>query len=152
MPNTTNHNIYYPDSATNISPLETVFSTLASSVDTAIEALVDGEVADLRTDVDAKATAGALGVPFRMSAGSGTSSSTLGNGSSETIDITFPVGRFSQTPILSLVSSSVRYTLSVASVSSTGFTMNVRNNTSATGTSYTYYWTATQMLVASAAG
>lgn len=152
MPNTTNHSIYYPDSATTISPLETVFSTLASSVDTAIEALVDGEVADLRTDVDAKATAGQLGVPFRMSAGSGTSSSTIGTGSSETHNITFPVGRFSQAPIVTAISTSVRYTLSVSSISATGFTLTVRNNTDATGTSYTYYWQAVQMTVGAGNG
>lgn len=152
MPNTANHSIYYPDSSTSISPLETVFSTLASSVDTAIEAVVDNQIADLRTDVDAKATAGQLGVPFRMSAGSGTSSSALPSGSSETFDITFPVGRFSQTPIPSALTSSVRYTVSVSSVSSTGMTISVRNNTSATGTSYTYYWQAVQMTVGAGNG
>lgn len=151
MPNTTTHNIYYPDSATNISPLESVFSTMATSVDTAIE-VVDLKVDTLTTTVATKAVAGTNGMPYRMSAGSGSSTSALPDGSSETFTITFPTGRFNQTPIVTASSSSVRYTLAISAVTSTGFTLTVRNNTGATGTSYTYYWHAVQMTVGAGNG
>ena len=151
MPTTTNHSIYYPDSATSISPLESVFSTLASSVETAMNT-IDTNIETVQDDVDTKATAGELGVPFRMAAGSGSDGAALGNGSSETFNITFPVGRFSYAPIVSVSSTSVRYTLAVSSITSSGFTLTVRNNSGATGTTYSYYWTATQMLIGSAAG
>ena len=151
MPNTSAHNIYYPDSATNIAPLESVFSTMATSVDTAIESVAD-DLATLTTTVGTKAVAGEGGMPYRMSAGLGTSTSALPDGSSESFTVTFPTGRFNQTPIVTASSSSPRYTLAISAVSSTGFTLTVRNNTGTTGTSYTYYWHAVQMTVGAGNG
>ena len=43
MPNTAPHNIYYPDAATNISPLHPVLGAMSTSVETALTT-IDGVV------------------------------------------------------------------------------------------------------------
>lgn len=60
--------------------------------------------------------------------------------------VTFPVGRFSVTPSIVAATSSPRYIAAVASASSTGFTLTVRNVSDATGTTYTWNYQAIEIV------
>jgi hypothetical protein len=150
MPNTTNHSIYYPDSSTSISPLETVFAVAASSVETALNDITD-VTDELRTDVDAKAIAEDL--PFKMAAGTGSNETGLAVNATHTYtEVAFPLGRFTYPPIMVGSTSSQRYTISFSAITANDCTITVRNVSDATGTGYTYQWQAVQMLSTGAAG
>jgi len=87
-----------------------------------------------------------------MAAGSATNGTALLVNTQEGFTLTFPVGRFSVAPIMTGSASSPRHTVSFTSVSSTGFTINMRNVSDATGTAYSYQWQAIQMTSGAAAG
>ena len=84
-----------------------------------------------------------------MAAGRTTSemgSSALSINTQVTIAIPFPTGRFTAIPSVTANTSSARYVAAVSSVTTTGFTLIIRNVSDATGTTYTYHWQAIQML------
>jgi hypothetical protein len=88
-------------------------------------------------------------VPFVMAANrttsvTGTTALTINTG--ESFAITFPVGRFSTSPAVTASTSSVRYVAAVTQVTSSGFTLSVRNVSDATGTTYLYHWQAIEIL------
>jgi hypothetical protein len=95
---------------------------------------------------------GSAGIPFRMAAGSASNGTALLVNGQEGFTLTFPVGRFTQAPIMTGSASSPRHTVSFTGISSTGFTINMRNVSDATGTAYSYYWQAIQMTSGAAAG
>jgi hypothetical protein len=66
--------------------------------------------------------------------------------SQETVSVTFPAGRFSVVPSVTASTSSPRYVAAVGSVTTSGFTMTIRNVSDATGTTYTYNWQAIEIL------
>ena len=99
---TTTNGIYYPTSSDPIAPLEGVFSTMATSVDTAVKKIQSG--------VSSSFVVG----------------TTVGN--SNTITVTFPVA-FSAAPAittsLSMTAAGSAYTLAIYAVSATQFTAKV---------------------------
>jgi len=70
----------------------------------------------------------------------------------ETITITFPSGRFSVAPILTVSSQSSRYQMGILSIGTASANLQVRNVSAATGTSATIYYQAVQMTSGTAAG
>jgi hypothetical protein len=112
-----------------------VFSTLARTV------------ADVYTQTQSDTKYGIIGTsaPFRMAAGS----VSVANGGSSAV--TFPTGRFTQTPLVTLgiqaASSTVSAPASTSSITSTG--MNIFNSGSVTRT---ISWIAVQMTSGSSAG
>jgi hypothetical protein len=90
--------------------------------------------------------------PYSMSAGNATAVGTGGTTASATV--TFPVGRFSQAPIVttSFTQGSI-YFSNANAITSSGFTLILRdrNDTAITG-SFTTNWQALQMTSSSGAG
>ena len=80
----------------------------------------------------------------RTTSTSGTTALTINDG--ETFAITFPVGRFSVSPAVTASTSSVRYVAAVNSVTTSGFTLSIRNVSDATGTTYLYHWHAIEII------
>jgi hypothetical protein len=60
--------------------------------------------------------------------------------------VTFPVGRFTVAPAVIANTSSPRYAVAVGSVTSSGFTMTVRNVSDAAGTTYTWNYLAIELV------
>jgi hypothetical protein len=60
--------------------------------------------------------------------------------------VTFPTSRFTVAPSVTANTSSPRYAVAVTSVSSTGFTMIVRNVSDGTGTTYTWHYQAIEIV------
>lgn len=88
-------------------------------------------------------------VPFKIAANrttSTTGTSALAVNTGETFPITFPVGRFSSSPSVTVSTSSVRYVAAPNSVTTSGFTLSVRNVSDATGTTYLYHWQAIEVI------
>ena len=91
--------------------------------------------------------------PYAQAAGTAdATTSALAADAIETITITFPTGRFSVAPIISLSSGSSRYQFGILSISALSANVQVRNVSAATGTSTTIYYQATQMSSTSAGG
>ena len=80
----------------------------------------------------------------RTTSTSGTTALTINDG--ETFAITFPVGRFSVSPAVTASTSSVRYVAAVTQVTTSGFTLSIRNVSDATGTTYLYHWHAIEII------
>lgn len=91
--------------------------------------------------------------PFAEAAGSLSMAQNLANGSNVTTSITFPQGRFTEPPIISLSSNGIVY-LFQGSVTASGFTLGVANRSgSALGAQgVIVHWTAVQMTPTSGAG
>lgn len=92
--------------------------------------------------------------PHAQSAGK-VALTTLAANASQTLSVTFPAGRFSQPPIVSLQSYSTRYTLQVTdgSVTTSGFTMIASNFSGAGASSASAFtWHAVQMSQSGGAG
>jgi hypothetical protein len=88
-------------------------------------------------------------LPYRIAANRTTSAggTTLAVNTQETATtVTFPASRFSGTPSVVAATSSARLGISVGSVSSTGFTMIVRNVSDATATTYTWHYQAIEIV------
>lgn len=88
-------------------------------------------------------------VPFKIAANrttstTGTTALTVNTG--ETFAITFPVGRFSASPSVTVSTSSPRYVAAATVVTTSGFTLSVRNVSDATGTTYLYHWQAIEVI------
>lgn len=97
----------------------------------------------------------ATGVPFAMAANRTTTAAgtALAVNTQETaVTVTFPTSRFSVIPAVTANTSSPRYAVAITTVSTTGFTMIVRNVSDATGTTYTYNWMAIQMTSGAVSG
>ena len=78
-------------------------------------------------------------------------SATSGTGSNVTV--TFPVGRFSVAPnVITGIGGSSRFNVASNSITTSGFTIRADNFTSATASSSTATWEATQMLAGAASG
>ena len=172
--NTTPDNIQYPVSTDNIAPLETVFASMANSVQTALNTraiksyrwantaarnaqagMAAGDVGyqiDDKTSWTYSGTAwvrgdspGDPGIPFRVAAGT---TATLPAGSFVTIDL--PADRFTQPPIIITqintgAGGDVGATLRVTSVTTTTFLLSSTVAAPA-------FWAATQMTSGSASG
>jgi hypothetical protein len=80
----------------------------------------------------------------RTTSVTGTTALTVNTG--ETFAITFPVGRFSASPAVTASTSSPRYIAAVTAVTTSGFTLSVRNVSDATGTTYLYHWHAIEVI------
>jgi hypothetical protein len=88
-------------------------------------------------------------LPYRIAA----NRTTTAGGTALTVNtqetattVTFPASRFSGTPSVVAATSSARLSISVGSVSSTGFTMIVRNVSDATATTYTWNYQAIEIV------
>ena len=108
----------------------------------------DNAMGAIANYLDALATAG---IPYRMAAGRVTinvSASATGFTA-----VTFPAGRFTQAPIVTLVHNTANYTPAYFGTTTSGFNAYARHvdNASATAT-VTGDWTATQMLAGAAPG
>lgn len=91
--------------------------------------------------------------PYAQAAGTAdAATSALAADAIETITITFPTGRFSVAPILSVSSQSSRYQMGILSIGTASANLQVRNVSAATGTSATIYYQAVQMSSGTAAG
>lgn len=101
MATTTPDNIYYPTSGENVAPLETVFATQASSVQTALNAArTERNAIDTRLD-DLEEKVG----PYAMAAGVATFPTTAA-GATSSVTVTFPAGRFNVAPVVNVVANS----------------------------------------------
>jgi len=89
--------------------------------------------------------------PFSAAAGF---ASLVGTGSSSaTTTVTFPVGRFSQTPVISVSAPNAAISISAVSATSSGFTIGMRHiDAGNIGSTYSTPWQAMQMTSASAGG
>lgn len=126
MATTSPDNIYYPTSSNQIAPLETVFSTLAASVQTALNAK-QSAINALDNRLDAiEADAGKLDKLPRAVATGTVGNTTVPAGGNVTTNISFPAGRFSSTPVVTVtpVNSARDITAYASSVTATGFTLN----------------------------
>lgn len=143
MATTSPDNIYYPTSTTGVAPLETQFSTLAASVQTALnskQSAIDG----LDTRLDAvEADASKLDKLPRAVATGSVGNVTVGAGTNVTTNISFPAGRFSSAPIVVVSQyNGARDTMAYPSnVTSTGFTLN-RGSMSIVSRSVGAHWHA----------
>lgn len=92
------------------------------------------------------------GIPFAMAAGAVSIASAASNGGSST-SVTFPSGRFSVAPIVTVtIGGSTRFNIGTSSVTASGFTVRVDNFTSGTALASTAQWEAVQMTSGAAAG
>lgn len=91
-------------------------------------------------------------VPYRWAAG--TVSISLSNASSGTLAVTFPAGRFTQAPIVTVTTANSHFLIAtMAGLTATGFTAGVRHIDAATTTAtLTVNWVAVQMLPGAAPG
>lgn len=80
----------------------------------------------------------------RTTSTTGTTALTVNTG--ETFAITFPVGRFTVSPSVTVSTSSPRYVAAATVVTTSGFTLSVRNVSDATGTTYLYHWQAIEVI------
>lgn len=106
------------------------------------------------TQTDAKT---ALGIPFAMAAGTVTVTATASNAGSATV--TFPVGRFTQRPVVfsaitqTTAGNTQSYVARAAGITATGFTQNIITANGSTNTAtVTVDWIAVQMTSTNAAG
>lgn len=140
---TTPDGIVYPTLSDQGDDLPAVFATLASSVQAAITAL--------RTSTTNALNAHAANQASRMSAGSVTKAGPFAAGSSTSQAITFPAGRFTVAPIVTVTTSRSRINVGVSSVTTTGATLLLENwSTGAEPNSVVLYWQALQMGAAAA--
>lgn len=177
MATTTPDSIYFPTANDQVAPLETVFATMASSVQTALtgtraiytyrwantaarNAQVGMRAGDRGWQTDTSTEYIYLNnawkpyVPFGQAAGTVTYSNNLGSGSFlSPINVTFPTGRFSQPPIVSVVCSNTRVTAGYSNKTATGFRIEGGNWSGGTANgAFTFDWTAVQMTSANATG
>lgn len=75
-----------------------------------------------------------------------TGTTALAVNTGETFAITFPASRFSVSPAVTAATNSPRYIAAVSGVSTSGFTLSVRNVSDATGTTYLYHWHAIEIV------
>jgi hypothetical protein len=80
----------------------------------------------------------------RTTSTTGTTALTVNSG--ETFAITFPSGRFSVSPAVTAATNSPRYIAAVTQVTTSGFTLSVRNVSDASGTTYLYHWNAIEIV------
>jgi len=128
---------------------------VSSTIDTTELGYLNGVTSNIQTQLNNKQNAGAGGIPIAMAANATTTAggTALAVNTQETATtVTFPAGRFSVTPAVTANTSSPRYVVAITSVSSTGYTMVVRNVSDATGTTYTWNWMAVQMTAGSVSG
>ena len=84
--------------------------------------------------------------PLRPAAvAAGTASVTFtGTDQAPTLAVTFPVGRFTTAPSVSIVSSTRTYVAGAAGLSATGFVLGGLNISGNSSSTITYYWTAVE--------
>jgi hypothetical protein len=109
--------------------------------------LAKSQITDLVSDLAARPVPGSAGIPFLMAAN--VSPSFTGSGT-----VTFPVGRFTQPPIVTatLVSSSAWTSVTTGNSSTSGVTVYAWAGATAATTARTAYWTAIQMTSGAAGG
>lgn len=91
--------------------------------------------------------------PWAQAAGVASISATLAQGAFDEVTVTFPAGRFTANPIMSVSANNVRYSISVLSLSTTGATFRYANWSTGNATSGgSLYWVATQMTSTTGAG
>jgi hypothetical protein len=94
-------------------------------------------------------------LPYAYAAGTGaTTTGALGtaDGTTVTINITYPASRFTVAPIVQAWTTNNRYTVSIGTNTAGSAVATVRNVSAASGTDATLYWTAVQMTSGTAAG
>jgi hypothetical protein len=91
--------------------------------------------------------------PFKMAAGQLLGQSALAaNAQSSGVTLTLPAGRFTQPPIVTVISTSPRYVIAIGTVTTSTANVTVRNVSDASGTTYDLYFQAIQMTSGSSAG
>jgi hypothetical protein len=145
-----------PESADYIKRLEAKLVSIQKSLNVALSSVqflknkTSGYISKMKPGVD--------GVPYAQSSGTVTLPSTLANGVSANVTVVFPTGRFSQTPIITIGTNSVRITAQADARSADGFRFLVNNFSGATAgpgsgdTTLLGFWTATQMTEDSSSG
>lgn len=146
MATTPTHGIYFPVETDVITPLQQVFATLASSVDSAISGIAVTTVnrAKLAADVT-------RGLPFAISAGS-QSVGAVPAADSVNVTVTFPAGRFSVAPIVTATSDSDRLSAAVTATTATTATIRLTNRSNFASGTTTVKWQAMQMASGNGAG
>lgn len=130
-------------------------ASISGTITTTELGYLNGVTSGIQSQLNAKAVAGSNGVPFAMAANRTTTAAgtaLAANAQETATTVTFPTSRFSVVPAVTANTSSPRYVVAVGSVSSTGFTMTVRNVSDATGTTYTWNWMAIQMTSGAVSG
>jgi hypothetical protein len=89
--------------------------------------------------------------PYAQAAGSWTPPNQAA-GNTSTQHVTFPAGRFTVAPLVTVAAGSSRLTIAAASITSTGFDLQSSNWTSAASTGAPISWHAVQMTSTSASG
>lgn len=120
---TTAKGIYYPTSSDNIAPLETHFSTLASSVDTQLSKITAGKTATFTGPATTGTSVSQVSIPF---------------------GVTFPAIPSVTATLVGGSSAVVGYTVVIYGVTTSNFNAKIYR-TSATGTAETglsVHWTA----------
>lgn len=110
----------------------------------------------LANDIEAKLNPGTVaGIPFRFAAGIA-SLVAPGNTATPAVVVTLPVGRFSQSPIVTAtLTGTGTYFAYTASVTAANFNIGMVHNTAGTNVAaatYSIHWTAVQMLTTGGAG
>lgn len=110
---------------------------------------VDGVTSAIQTQLNAKAVAGASGVPFAMAA-----NSTFFNTGVTSATVTLPAGRFTQAPMITTSATptgNVAFFSLVYNITTTSFTQYLYGG-SYTGGTVSAYWIAVQMTSGAAGG
>lgn len=176
MATTTPDSIYYPTANDTIAPLETVFATQASSVQSALtnsraiymyrwtnaaarSAQSGMRIGDRGWQIDTateyiyQSTGWQPKGVFGYAAGTVTYSGTIAGGAFGTgINVTFPAGRFTVAPLITLTTSHARVTAAYQNKSTTGFRIDTGNWSSGNASAFTIDWTAVQVTPTNAAG
>jgi len=101
-------------------------------------------------DTGATGATGPAGTALIKTAANRTTSTTgttaLAVNTQATFAITFPADRFSVAPAVTASTNSPRYVAAVSGVTTSGFTLIVRNVSDATGTTYLYHWQAVEIV------
>lgn len=85
-------------------------------------------------------------VPYRLAFATGVAVGGVLAGNNLNIPVVYPVGLFTQTPIILAITGSNRLGLAVLANTKDGATLQVANFTSATAAATTLQWVAMQML------
>lgn len=148
MATTARHSLPTPDSG-DVPDVPADTKDLADAVDvklpynaTAEPAHVDGLIwRDPDTD-QTRISDGAAWYPIRRGEAFGVFAISVTAGTSTNQNITFPAGEFSAAPHLSFTVGNGRYVATIASITSTGATVNVSNLTTVSPGTFNIWWHA----------
>lgn len=90
--------------------------------------------------------------PFAMAAGRATQGATVNAATGVSVNVTFPTGRFTQPPLVTVNADSSRITTSVNSITKDNCVIRCDNWSNGAATAFTIAWQAMQMTPTNASG